>query len=98
MPPRRHEKVPSVEMVPRHHYHDMRQDMNRGYGQPVATRRPWWNPRYWTRAICIGVAAVVIIIIVVVVAVAVTVSKKNRYPDYTALNYNLQDTCKSFST
>lgn len=39
--------------------------------------------------------AVVVIIVVVVVAVAVTLTKKNNsYPDYSVLNYNLQDTCK----
>lgn len=41
--------------------------------------------------------AVVVIIVVVVVAVAVTLSKKNNnaYPDYSVLNYSLQDTCES---
>ncbi|KAK2593220.1 hypothetical protein QQS21_009060 [Conoideocrella luteorostrata] len=84
------EKVGSRDVAPQ--YQDFRYERNRGPGQPVATSRPWWNPRYWTRKIWIGVVALVVIIIVVVVAVAVTVSKKNRYPDYSPLTYKLQDT------
>ncbi|OAQ64750.1 glycoside hydrolase family 16 [Pochonia chlamydosporia 170] len=84
------ERVTSGEIAPQ--YEDIRYARNRGLGQPVATRRPWWNPRYWTRRIWIGVVVVVVIIVAVVIAVAVTVTKKNAYPDYSTLTYNLQDT------
>ena len=43
----------------------------------------------------VGVAAGLIIIFVVIVVVAVVVSPNNRYPDYSTLNYQLQDICIS---
>ncbi|KID87651.1 glycoside hydrolase family 16 [Metarhizium guizhouense ARSEF 977] len=85
-----HERVTSGEIAPQ--YEDIRYARNKGLGQPVATSRPWWNPRYWTRKIWIAVVAVVVIVVVVIIAVAVTVTKKNAYPDYSPLTYNLQDT------
>lgn len=89
-----HERVTSGEIAPQ--YEDIRYARNKGLGQPVATSRPWWNPRYWTRKIWIAVVAVVVIVVVVIIAVAVTVTKKNAYPDYSPLTYNLQDTCEYY--
>jgi tetrahydromethanopterin S-methyltransferase subunit E len=36
---------------------------------------------------------VVVLVIVIIVVVAVEVTKKNKYPDYSKLNYSLVDTC-----
>lgn len=58
------------------------------------SRMPWYNPRYWRKRVWAGVATIVVIIIIVVVAVAVSESRKNRYPDYSALEYSLADTCR----
>ncbi|KAG6008848.1 hypothetical protein E4U43_000090 [Claviceps pusilla] len=88
---RYHDKGQSADTDPL--YGDNRYEMNRGHGHRATTSRPWWNPRYWTRKIWIGVAAVVVIVIIIIVAVAVSLSKKNNsYPDYSPLTYNLQDT------
>jgi ABC-type Fe3+ transport system permease subunit len=95
-PTKGHARVSSEELAPQ--YEDIRYARNRGYGQPVATSRPWWNPRYWTRKIWIAVVAVLVIVVAVVIAVAVVVSKKNAYPDYSTLNYKLQDTCVFLDT
>lgn len=53
--------------------------------------QPWYKrKRTWI------ISAVVLIIAIIVAVVAgVLVTKANRYPDYTKLNYSLQDTCKS---
>lgn len=60
----------------------------------VQTSMPWWNPRYWRKRVWGGVVAAILIIIAIVIAVAVTQTKKNAYPDYSALSYSLSETCK----
>ncbi|KAI0194645.1 concanavalin A-like lectin/glucanase domain-containing protein [Astrocystis sublimbata] len=52
---------------------------------------PWWKPKYWRRRswVIAGVIAAIVLIIVIVVPVEVT--KANRYPDYSPLNYALAD-------
>lgn len=53
--------------------------------------QPWYKrKRTWVIS-----AVVVVIAIIVAVVAGVLVSKANRYPDYTKLNYSIQDTCKS---
>lgn len=63
-----------------------------GYAQEFE-RRAARRRLYWI----IGVPVLVVVIIVAVVpAVVVTNNnKRNRYPNYTRLNYALQETCKS---
>lgn len=86
------ERVKPGDMTPQ--YEDIRFDRNRGNGHQVATSRPWWNPRYWTKKIWAGLAVVLVIVIVVAVAVGVTQSKKSSYPDYKPITYSLKDTCE----
>lgn len=50
------------------------------------------NPRNWSRKCWIILALAIVIIIVVVVVVAVVVTRENRYPNYSKLNYALVDT------
>ncbi|KAI0865754.1 concanavalin A-like lectin/glucanase domain-containing protein [Xylaria cubensis] len=56
-----------------------------------AGNQPWWKPRYWrTRTwVIVGVIAAIILIIIIVVPVEVT--KANRYPNYSKLDYTLAD-------
>jgi hypothetical protein len=61
------------------------------------SRMPWYNPRYWRKRVWAGVATIVVIIIIIIVAVAVSQSRKNRYPDYSPLEYSLADTCRSIT-
>lgn len=56
--------------------------------------RSKWNPKSWRKRTWAMVVGAIVAIIVIVVAVAVVVSKKNRYPNYTALTYSLADTCE----
>jgi hypothetical protein len=58
------------------------------------TQQLWWDPRTWRKRIWAGIAAVVVIAIIAGVVAGVLVSKANRYPNYSKLNYTLQDTCK----
>ncbi|GJN75468.1 hypothetical protein PLIIFM63780_009326 [Purpureocillium lilacinum] len=53
---------------------------------------PWWNPRYWRKRVWAGIGVVLVVVIIVAVAVGVTQSKKNRYPDYSAITYSLSET------
>lgn len=51
-----------------------------------------WSPRNWSRkAIVVAVVAAVLILIAIIVG-AVLGTKANAYPNYSALNYSLQDT------
>lgn len=65
-----------------------------GNVRPLQTSLPWWNPRYWTKRIWIGVVTALVIIIVIAVAVGVTQAKKNAYPNYSQLSYSLKETCE----
>lgn len=74
------------------------------YGLPsrskVSARKPWWNPRYWSRRVWIGVVILILVIIVVAVVAGVLAGKKSSssaYPDYSPLAYSLADTCKLHS-
>lgn len=70
------------------------------YGMPNTYRdvskRPWWNPRFWSRRVWIFSGVIVIVIIVVAVVAGVLAGKSssssNAYPDYSPLSYQLQDT------
>lgn len=70
---------------------------NRGHRQPDTSSPPLWDPRYWSKKVWIGIAAVVVIAIVIGVAVGVTQGKKKSYPDYSQLTYTLKDTCESYT-
>ncbi|KAI1625437.1 endo-1,3(4)-beta-glucanase [Exophiala viscosa] len=50
------------------------------------------NPRNWSRRCWIILGVVIAAIIAIVVAVAVVVTRENRYPNYSELNYSLVDT------
>ncbi|KIW59157.1 hypothetical protein PV05_03630 [Exophiala xenobiotica] len=50
------------------------------------------NPKNWSRKCWIILAVCVIIIVIIVIVVAVVVTRENRYPDYSTLNYSLVDT------
>ncbi|KAI1214801.1 glycoside hydrolase family 16 protein [Annulohypoxylon truncatum] len=56
--------------------------------QQAASR---WNPKTWGKRSWAIFAAIVAIIIVIVIVVPVEVTKANRYPDYSFLNYTLSD-------
>ncbi|KAL6247268.1 hypothetical protein RBB50_005614 [Rhinocladiella similis] len=60
------------------------------YGRGMATSRR--NPKNWSRKCWIIVAIVSVIVLVIVIVVAVVVSRENRYPNYSKLQYNLVDT------
>ncbi|PNY26458.1 Uncharacterized protein TCAP_03587 [Tolypocladium capitatum] len=53
---------------------------------------PWWNPRYWRKRVWAGVGISIVVVVITAVAGGVTQSKKNAYPDYSVLSYNLSDT------
>jgi hypothetical protein len=50
------------------------------------------NPKNWTRRCWVIVAVPLLILLIIVIVVAVVVSRDNRYPDYSKLNYNLVNT------
>lgn len=56
--------------------------------------RPSWrkHPRSWSKRCWILVAVVAIIVLIIAIVVPVEVTKANRYPDYSFLNYSLADT------
>ena len=54
-----------------------------------------WDIRHWSWKKWAMLIAGVVIIIVIIVVVVVEVTKKNKYPDYSALTYSLADTCTS---
>lgn len=60
------------------------------YDRGMSTSRR--NPKNWSRKCWIILAIVSIIVIVIVIVVAVVVTRENRYPNYSKLQYNLVDT------
>lgn len=50
---------------------------------------PWYDPRGWSKCTILIVLGVVAAVIIAVVVGAVEGTKKNRYPDYSKLNYRL---------
>lgn len=52
------------------------------------------NPRSWSRKTWAIVAGVVVVIIIAAVVGAVLGVRANAYPNYSQINYRLQDTCK----
>ncbi|KAI1080657.1 glycoside hydrolase family 16 protein [Whalleya microplaca] len=60
---------------------------NMGY----AANQPWYKPKYWRKRTWAIVVALIVAIIIAVVVAAVEVTKANRYPNYTKLNYSLSD-------
>jgi len=53
----------------------------------------WWDFRYWEWKQFLALGAGVVIVIIIVVIAAVEVTKANRYPIYSKLDYSLEDTC-----
>jgi hypothetical protein len=72
---------------------------NMAYSDYDDRERSRWNICGWSKKVWIIVSVIVVIVVVIVaVAAGVVVSQnneKNRYPDYTKLNYGLSETCKS---
>jgi hypothetical protein len=61
--------------------------------RPDTLSRPWWDVKAWGwKRFAIAGASLVIIIIIIAVAAA-EATKKNKYPNYTKLNYKIVDTC-----
>lgn len=58
-------------------------------GSGGAAGTPWYNPCGWSLRTKLIVAAVTAAVIIAVVVGAVEGTKKNRYPDYTKLDYRL---------
>ena len=50
------------------------------------------NPKNWSKRCWIILAVALVIIAIIIIVVAVVVSRANRYPDYSKLNYSLVDT------
>jgi hypothetical protein len=50
------------------------------------------NPKNWSRRCWLILAAVLIVVLILIIIIAVVVSRANRYPNYSKLNYNLVDT------
>ncbi|OTB07699.1 glycoside hydrolase family 16 protein [Hypoxylon sp. CI-4A] len=60
--------------------------------QPTpAAKAPWWNARYWRKRTWAIVAAIIVVILIIVIVVPIEVTKANKYPDYSRLNYSLSD-------
>lgn len=51
-----------------------------------------WNPKSWSKITILCVAAAIVCIIVGIIVGAVIGTRENAYPDYSPLNYSLQDT------
>lgn len=60
----------------------------------VSNRVASSNPLQWHKRTWAGISVAIIVAVVIGVAVGVSVTKANRYPDYSALSYTLEDTCK----
>ena len=54
-----------------------------------------WHPRNWGKKTWIGVIVAAVVVLIAIIVGAVEGVKANRYPNYSKLNYSLQDTCKS---
>jgi len=52
-------------------------------------RSHWWDLRRWGKKVFLLVALAVVVVIVIVVAVAVVETRRNRYPNYSTINYSL---------
>jgi hypothetical protein len=50
------------------------------------------NPKNWSRRCWLILAAVLIVVLILIIIIAIVVSRANRYPNYSKLNYNLVDT------
>lgn len=55
---------------------------------------PWYSPKTWGIKAWALVVAIVAILLIVIIVPSVVITKKNRYPDYSPLTYELQDECK----
>lgn len=51
-----------------------------------------WKPRNWSKRLRIGVIVGAVLLIAIIIIAAVLGARANSYPDYSALNYTLQDT------
>jgi len=52
----------------------------------------WYEHKYWSRKVWIGIGAAVVIVIIIIVVAAVEATKNSKYPDYSKLTYSLTDT------
>lgn len=51
-----------------------------------------WNPKNWSKITLLAVVVAVVVIIAAIIVGAVVGTKENAYPDYSPLNYTLEDT------
>ncbi|CAG8981220.1 hypothetical protein HYALB_00012549 [Hymenoscyphus albidus] len=67
-------------------------EMAKEYDNLNSQKRPWYDAKGWGKKAWIGIFIAFVIIVIVVVVPSVVVTRNNRYPDYTRLNYTLTDT------
>lgn len=85
------ENVRSRDLAPQN---EDRHEFSRGHEHRPTLTHPRWNPRFWTRKVWIGFAAINMMATVLVVSAAVARTREgSSYPDYSPLTYTLKDTC-----
>ncbi|KAG6218482.1 hypothetical protein E4U50_000901 [Claviceps purpurea] len=85
-----HENVRSRDLAPQN---EDRHEFSRGHEHRPTLKHPRWNPRFWTRKVWIGFAAINMMATVLVVSAAVARTREgSSYPDYSPLTYALKDT------
>ena len=62
------------------------------YVDGARPRSPKWHPRNWTLCTKVVVVVLALIIVIAIIVGAVVGSRDNRYPAYSKLNYEIQDT------
>lgn len=56
----------------------------------------WYEVKHWSKKVWLLVGLGIAIIIAIIIVIAVVVSRNNRYPNYSKLNYSLKETCAYF--
>ena len=64
------------------------------YEYSTSARRSRWDPRGWSRRSLILSVVGIVIVLIIIIAVATVEARNGRYPDYSKLSYQLQETCK----
>ncbi len=53
----------------------------------------WYEFKHWSNKVWLLIGLGIAIIIAIIIVIAVVVSRNNRYPDYSKLNYSLKESC-----
>jgi len=56
----------------------------------------WYEFKHWSKKVWLLVGLGIAIIIAIIIVIAVVVSRNNRYPNYSKLNYSLKESCAYF--